>query len=88
MKADILEDPWNEPEEAMWRWSVSPEKAPDQPQIPGTDYSNGDIVAIDGEALSPAEVLTRLNQAGRRAWHWPAGFGGKSLCRHEIAGLL
>ncbi|HMQ14013.1 MAG TPA: argininosuccinate synthase [Candidatus Competibacter phosphatis] len=60
----VLEDPWNEPDEAMWRWSVSPEQAPDQPRHIELDYRNGDIVAIDGEALTPAAVLTKLNQLG------------------------
>jgi argininosuccinate synthase len=72
-EGDLLEDPWNEPEEAMWRWSVSPEKAPDQPRFIELSYCNGDIVAIDGEALSPAAVLTPAEPTGRRAWHWPAG---------------
>src|SRR5699024_2932777 len=59
-----LEDPWWEPEEDMWRWSVSPEAAPDQPTYLTLGYEKGDIVAIDGERLSPAEVLTRLNKLG------------------------
>jgi len=59
-----LEDPWQEPEEDMWLWSVSPAAAPDQPTYVELDYKHGDIVAIDGEALSPAAVLTRLNQLG------------------------
>jgi len=57
----ILEDPWAEAEEDMWRWSVSPEKAPDTPTYITLTYEKGDIVAIDGDRLSPAEVLTRLN---------------------------
>jgi argininosuccinate synthase len=60
----VMEDPWSEPDEAMWRWSVSPEQAPDQPRVIELSYRNGDIVAIDGEALTPAAVLTRLNQLG------------------------
>ncbi len=60
----ILEDPWAEPEEAMWRWSVSPEKAPDQPTYVELTYRNGDIIEIDGVALTPAEVLAKLNQLG------------------------
>ncbi|MCG2635291.1 MAG: argininosuccinate synthase, partial [Gammaproteobacteria bacterium] len=60
----ILEDPWAEPEEAMWRWSASPEEAPDQAQYLELTYQRGDIVAIDGEPMSPAEVMRRLNQIG------------------------
>ena len=60
----ILEDPWAEPEEDMWRWSVSPEAAPDKPTYLTLSYEQGDIVAIDGERLSPAQVLFKLNQLG------------------------
>ena len=60
----ILEDPWAEPEEDMWRWSVSPEAAPDEATYVELSFEQGDIVAIDGERLSPAQVLARLNQLG------------------------
>ncbi len=60
----ILEDPWAEPEEDMWRWSVSPEAAPDEATYVELSFEQGDIVAIDGERLSPALVLARLNQLG------------------------
>jgi argininosuccinate synthase len=60
----ILEDPWAEPEEDMWRWSVSPEAAPDQPCYLELGYQGGDAVSLDGEALSPATLLARLNQIG------------------------
>ena len=60
----ILEDPWAEAEEDMWRWSVAPEAAPDKPEYIELSYQNGDIVAINGEALSPATVLAKLNQLG------------------------
>jgi argininosuccinate synthase len=60
----ILEDPWAEPEEDMWRWSVSPEQAPDKPTYLELGYERGDIVSIDGERLSPAQVLARLNRIG------------------------
>ncbi len=58
----ILEDPWAEPEEDMWRWTVSPEQAPDTPTYIELTYRNGDIVAIDGVEHSPAEVMDKLNQ--------------------------
>jgi len=60
----ILEDPSAEPEEAMWLWSVSPEDAPDTPTYIELEYLQGDVVAIDGKALSPAEVLVHLNTVG------------------------
>ncbi len=60
----ILEDPWAEPEEEMWRWSVSPEKAPDQPTYIELSYFKGDIVAIDGVNHTPAEVMEKLNKLG------------------------
>ena len=60
----ILEDPWNEPEEDMWRWSVSPEQAPDKAEILELEYRNGDITAINGESMSPATVLATLNKIG------------------------
>ena len=60
----ILEDPWSEPEDDMWRWSVSPEAAPDKATYIELTYAKGDIVAIDGVPHSPAEVLAKLNQVG------------------------
>jgi len=57
----VLEDPWCEPEEDMWRWSVSPEKAPDTPTYVELTYRKGDIVAIDGQAMTPAQVMAHLN---------------------------
>ena len=60
----IVEDPWAEPEEEMWRWSVSPEAAPDEPTYVTLTYEKGDIVAIDGERLSPASVMETLNRIG------------------------
>lgn len=60
----ILEDPWAEPEEDMWLWSVAPENAPDQPTYLTLEFKHGDVVAIDGEQLSPASILAKLNQMG------------------------
>ncbi len=60
----ILEDPWAEAEEDMWRWSVSPEQAPDEATYLELTYEKGDIVAINGEAMSPATVLEYLNKVG------------------------
>ena len=58
----VLEDPWAEPEEDMWRWTVSPEAAPDKATYIELTYRQGDIVAIDGVAHSPAEVIENLNK--------------------------
>jgi argininosuccinate synthase len=57
-----LEDPWSEAEEDMWRWTVSPEQAPDKPTYLTISYEKGDIVAIDGIAMSPATVIEYLNK--------------------------
>jgi argininosuccinate synthase len=58
----VLENPWTEPEEDMWRWTVSPENAPDQPTYIELSYQNGDIVAIDDVPHTPAEVMDKLNK--------------------------
>ena len=63
-EGDILEDPWTEPEESMWRWSVSPENAPDKPIYLNLTYEKGDIVAIDDKAMTPATVMEYLNKVG------------------------
>jgi argininosuccinate synthase len=60
----VLEEPWAEAEESMWRWSVSPEAAPDKPLYMELSFEKGDIVAIDGKSMTPAEVLTLLNKIG------------------------
>ena len=60
----VLEDPNFAPDEKMWRLTVSPEKAPGKPQIVELTYAKGDIVAIDGQKMSPAAVLTELNRIG------------------------
>ena len=60
----ILEDPWATPESSMWRWSVSPEEAPDNSILLEIEFNRGDITKINGENLSPANVLRYLNQIG------------------------
>ena len=57
-----LEDPWSEAEEDMWRWTVSPENAPDEATFMTISYEKGDIVAIDGVSMAPATVIEHLNQ--------------------------
>ena len=63
-EGDVLEDPWVPPEEEMWRWTVSPESAPDQAEELTLTFERGDVVAIDGHRLSPSEVLAKLNERG------------------------
>ena len=77
-----LEDPWNEPEEAMWLWTVSPERAPDQPTYIELTYCRGDIIAINGESLTPAQVLTRLNQLGAEN-----GIGRLDIVENRYVGM-
>jgi argininosuccinate synthase len=60
----VLEDPWAEPEENMWLWTVSPEKAPDAPTYVEIGFERGDAVAVDGTDMSPARVMETLNRIG------------------------
>ena len=58
----VLEDPWAGPEEEMWRWSVAPEDAPDKATILEFEYKQGDIIAVDGKVMTPAQVMEYLNK--------------------------
>ena len=78
----ILEDPDYEPEESMWRITVSPEKAPGRPQYVELGYEKGDIVSIDGKRLTPANVLTKLNEMGGRH-----GIGRLDLVENRYIGM-
>ena len=78
----ILENPWTEPEETMWRWSVSPETAPDEPTCIELGYEQGDIVAINGEAMSPATVLEQLNRLGGAN-----GIGRNDIVENRYVGM-
>lgn len=78
----ILEDPWAEPEDSMWRWSVSPENAPNEPTYIELTYEKGDIVAIDGKQLSPATVMTELNKIGGAN-----GIGRDDLVENRFVGM-
>jgi len=60
----ILEDPWAEPEEDMWLWTVSPEKAPDDPTYVEIGFERGDAVEVDGTDMGPAQVMETLNRIG------------------------
>ncbi|MCK0537629.1 argininosuccinate synthase [Alcanivorax quisquiliarum] len=78
----ILEDPWAEAEEEMWRWTVSPEKAPDEAEYIDLAFEKGDIVAINGEAMSPATVLTELNRLGGKH-----GVGRLDIVENRYVGM-
>lgn len=78
----VLEDPAQEPEEDMWLWSVSPENAPDQAEYVELEYRNGDIVAVGGQALSPAAVLTELNRLGNKH-----GIGRLDIVENRYVGM-
>ena len=78
----ILEDPYAEAEEDMWRWSVSPEEAPDEAQYLELEYKQGDIVAIDGEALKPYEVMIKLNEIGGKH-----GIGRLDIVENRYVGM-
>lgn len=81
-EGDILEDPWNEPEEDMWLWTVSPEAAPDTPTYIELTYKNGDITAIDGKDMSPATVMEYLNKvAGAN------GIGRTDIVENRYVGM-
>jgi argininosuccinate synthase len=78
----ILEDPAREPEEDMWRWTVSPEKAPDQPEYVELEYQKGDIVAVNGQPMTPAQVLAELNRLGGKH-----GIGRLDLVENRYVGM-
>ncbi len=78
----VLEDPWQEPEEDMWRWTVSPEQAPDRAVYLELSYRGGDIVAIDDVAMTPAQVMEHLNQvAGAN------GIGRADIVENRYVGM-
>ncbi|NOL49682.1 argininosuccinate synthase [Pelistega europaea] len=77
-----LEDPNAEAEESMWRWTVSPEAAPDAPEYIDLEYERGDIVAINGVRLSPAAVLAKLNELGGKH-----GIGRLDLVENRYVGM-
>ncbi len=61
-----LEDPWEAPRDEMWRWTTSPQDAPDQPEEFVIGFENGDAVSINGEAMTPFGILGRLNTLGAK----------------------
>lgn len=78
----VLEDTWTEAEADMWRWSVSPEDAPDKAEYIELTYAKGDIVAINGEAMSPASVLATLNKLGGKH-----GIGRADIVENRYVGM-
>lgn len=77
-----LEDPNAQAEDAMWRWTVAPESAPDAPEIIEIEFANGDPISINGEKLSPAALLARLNQLGGAH-----GIGRLDLVENRYVGM-
>jgi len=77
-----LENPAAEPEESMWRWSVSPEKAPDAAEYLDIEYVNGDPVSLNGEAMKPHELLAHLNKIGGKH-----GIGRLDLVENRYVGM-
>jgi argininosuccinate synthase len=78
----VLEDPWQAPEESMWRWTVSPEKAPNKSETLELTFVKGDIVAISGKKMSPATVLATLNKIGGRH-----GIGRTDIVENRYVGM-
>lgn len=78
----ILEDPASEPEEDMWRWTNSPQNAPDEAQKVEIEFEKGDAVAIDGVRMSPAQILRKLNELGGAC-----GIGRLDLVENRYVGM-
>ncbi len=78
----ILEDPWDEPPEEMFEMTVSPEKAPDKPTYIDIDFEKGVPISIDGQELSPVELLYRLNEIGGRN-----GIGRVDMVENRFVGI-
>jgi len=78
----VLEDPWSEPEEYVYSRTVAPEAAPDRPTYVEIEFAGGDAVAVDGTRLSPAALLTRLNQLGGAN-----GIGRLDLVENRFVGM-
>ena len=78
----ILEDTWNEPLKDMFRWTTAPEDAPDEPEYVIVGYENGDPVSVNGERLSPASLILRLNEIGAKN-----GVGRVDIVENRFVGM-
>lgn len=78
----VLEDTWNQPNELCWVWTKDPEQAPDQPELVSLTVEKGEVVAVDGEAMSPYQALVALNQKG--AEH---GVGRIDIVENRLVGI-
>ena len=78
----MLEDPWQEPDEFVYQRTIAPEEAPDKPTYVEIEFERGDAVAIDGKRLSPATLLTRLNELGKAN-----GIGRLDLVENRFVGM-
>ena len=81
-EGDNLEDPWQEADADMWRWTVAPEEAPDEPEIVEIEFAAGDPIALNGETLSPATLLAQLNLIGGRH-----GVGRDDIVENRYVGM-
>ena len=81
-EGDVLEDPWAEAPEKMYVLTVRPEDAPDQPEYVEIEFAKGNAVAVNGEPLSPAKLLARLNELGGRH-----GIGRVDLMENRFVGM-
>ena len=77
-----LENPNNEPEESMWLWTNSPENAPDEAEYLTLTYKNGDPIALNGVEMSPATLLTKLNEYGNKH-----GIGRVDIVENRYVGM-
>ncbi|SMN12040.1 Argininosuccinate synthase [uncultured Candidatus Thioglobus sp.] len=78
----VLEDPWHEAEQSMWRWSRSPENALDQPEILELGYIKGDLASINKESMSPEKIVQYLNKVG--GTH---GIGRSDIVENRYVGM-
>ncbi|WP_188008763.1 argininosuccinate synthase [Grimontia hollisae] len=78
----VLEDTWNAPNDLCWVWTVDPEQAPDQPETVSLLVEKGEVVAVDGERMSPYQVLTTLNEKGARH-----GVGRIDIVENRLVGM-